>query len=461
MSAPIFISYASKDQNVAQTVCEALENRGLHCWISGRDIGPGENFQVSIVRAIRAAKVMILVFSANSNNSEEIKKELVLAGQSRLAVIPVRVEDVAPEEAFAYEFATRQWIDVFEDWESSVQRVVRQLSMVGVIPFVGPGAPASEPNVTAPTPPVETPEPITVPPPTQATVTSASPPEVMVADALQRGKAAQDRKDYAEAARWYRKAADQGNADAQSDIGVLYQNGWGVARDYAEAMRWYRKAADQGTAFAQNKIGFQYQMGQGVAQDYSEAIRWYRKAADQGDAVAQNNIGCLYTNGQGVPKDYGEAMSWLRKAADQGNIFAQAISDVCTRRPGSRTGLWRGDALVPQGRRPGKRSRAEQYWVSVHQRLGSGEGLRRGDELVLQGRRPGKRFRSREYRTSLREGVGCRPGLCRSDAVVPQGSGPGKRPSATQYRVHVRERLWRGARFRPGARVDAEVSGRR
>src|SRR5271169_6712366 len=106
MPAPIFVSHASSDRTVAQSVCKALENRGLRCWISSRDIRPGENFQVAIVEVIRSAKVMILIFSANSKNSEEIKKELALAGQNRLAVIPVRIEDVTPEAAFAYELAT-------------------------------------------------------------------------------------------------------------------------------------------------------------------------------------------------------------------------------------------------------------------------------------------------------------------------------------------------------------------
>jgi hypothetical protein len=130
MTASIFISYASKDRAAAHTICDALEHRGFDCWIADRDIGPGENFQVSIVHAIRSAKAMILVFSANAANSEEIKKEIVLAGQSRLVVIPVRVEDVAPDEAFAYEMATRQWIDLFGDWEQSVQRLARQLETV-------------------------------------------------------------------------------------------------------------------------------------------------------------------------------------------------------------------------------------------------------------------------------------------------------------------------------------------
>src|SRR5258708_7286782 len=76
MDAQVFISHSSKDRKIAQTICVALENRGFKCWLSSRDVGGGENFQESIVRAIRTAKVMVLVFTANANNSDEIKKEL-------------------------------------------------------------------------------------------------------------------------------------------------------------------------------------------------------------------------------------------------------------------------------------------------------------------------------------------------------------------------------------------------
>ena len=139
---PIFISYSSKDQKSAEAICTAIEHRGFPCWISSRDVGPGENFQSQIVHAIRNAKIMVLVFSSNANNSEEIKKELVLAGQSRLVVIPVRVEDVTPDDAFAYEFATRQWIDVFGDWEHAIQRVIHQIE--GIV-----GDAAGKPAVAA------------------------------------------------------------------------------------------------------------------------------------------------------------------------------------------------------------------------------------------------------------------------------------------------------------------------
>src|SRR3984957_6671213 len=119
MSAAVFISHATKDRAIARTICEALERRGLNCWISSRDIQPGENFQVAIVRAIRAAKAMVLVFSSNASNSEEIAKELALAGQSHLVVLPVRVEDVQPDDAVAVEFAARRGVVLFHDWEAS------------------------------------------------------------------------------------------------------------------------------------------------------------------------------------------------------------------------------------------------------------------------------------------------------------------------------------------------------
>jgi hypothetical protein len=126
----IFITYSSKDQKVARTICTALENRGLICWISSRNVKPGQNYQEQIVRAIRASRVMVLVFTVNANNSNEIKKELALASQNNLVVIPVRIEDVAPNEAFAYEFATRQWIDLFEDWEKSMAELVELIAAI-------------------------------------------------------------------------------------------------------------------------------------------------------------------------------------------------------------------------------------------------------------------------------------------------------------------------------------------
>jgi len=94
-----------------------------------------------------------------------------------------------------------------------------------------------------------------------------------------------------------------------------------VTKDEDEAVKGYRKAADQGDAEAQNNLGVCYATGQGVAKDAAEAVKWYRKAADQGLAAAQYNLGVCYENGQGVPKDESEAVKWYRMASDQGNNF--------------------------------------------------------------------------------------------------------------------------------------------
>ena len=79
----------------------------------------------------------------------------------------------------------------------------------------------------------------------------------------------------------------------------------------------FRKAADQGHAQAQCNLGSMYKQGQGVPQSYKAALVWYRKAADQGHADAQFNLGLMYDQGRGVPQNFKEALVWYRKAADQ------------------------------------------------------------------------------------------------------------------------------------------------
>ena len=97
MDSRVFISYSSLDKAVASTICRAIEGRGHPCWIASRDVHPGDNFQESIVQAIRECRVMVLVFSKNANGSREIQKELALAGQFERLVIPVPRRGCAAE----------------------------------------------------------------------------------------------------------------------------------------------------------------------------------------------------------------------------------------------------------------------------------------------------------------------------------------------------------------------------
>ncbi|MDH3505206.1 MAG: sel1 repeat family protein [Nitrospirota bacterium] len=134
-------------------------------------------------------------------------------------------------------------------------------------------------------------------------------------------------KDYAEAARWSRLAADQGHVGAQVLLGSLYHDGWGVPQDYDEALRWFRLAAEQGNADAQAKLGYIYYKGQGVSQDPTEAFRWYKMAAEQGEKVAQVRLGAMYATGHGVLQDYVQALKWSILVAQDGSEFGAKIRD--------------------------------------------------------------------------------------------------------------------------------------
>jgi TPR repeat protein len=113
-------------------------------------------------------------------------------------------------------------------------------------------------------------------------------------------------------------AAERGDAEAQCNIGKLYENGDTVSKDQTEALKWYRRSAEQGNAVAQFRIGLMYSKGHGVRKDYAEAARWYRKAAEQGHADAQFNLGRMYSTGQGVRQNNRSAKEWYGKACDNG-----------------------------------------------------------------------------------------------------------------------------------------------
>lgn len=119
------------------------------------------------------------------------------------------------------------------------------------------------------------------------------------------------------------KAAEQGNTEAQYELGRMYFLGRDVAKNATEAEKWYQKAANQGNAKAQNELGNLYYTGLNVTRNYSEAIKWYQKAAEQGNVDAQCRLGDMYFYKVDIPEDIDEAINWYKKAAEQGDIKAQ------------------------------------------------------------------------------------------------------------------------------------------
>jgi TPR repeat protein len=122
----------------------------------------------------------------------------------------------------------------------------------------------------------------------------------------------------------YLSAAPQGGAVAHSNLGLVYETGFGVTKNDAEAASHYKLAAAGGIAVAQNNLANFYRDGRGgLPQNDVEAVRLYKLAAAQDEAVAQSNLGWMYENGRGVTKNAAEAARLYKLAADQDNAVAQ------------------------------------------------------------------------------------------------------------------------------------------
>ena len=146
-----------------------------------------------------------------------------------------------------------------------------------------------------------------------------------------KGKQAYDSADYETAYAEWQALADEGDADSQFGMGLLYANGFGVALNDDEALKWYRLAADQGHAEAQCNLGVMHANGWGVPMDDAEAFKWYRLAAEQGVTPAQISIAKMYESGFGVELDKVQAHMWFNIASELGDMNATDKRDSLAR----------------------------------------------------------------------------------------------------------------------------------
>ena len=134
---------------------------------------------------------------------------------------------------------------------------------------------------------------------------------------------------YEKALYWWEKAAEQGDVRAQYNVGYMYYNGEGTEVNYEKALYWWEKAAEQGDAEAQFNLGRMYCQGEGTEVNYEKALYWWEKAAEQGDVRAQFNVGLIFFRGLGTEVNYEKALYWYEKAAEQGDAKAQfATADM-------------------------------------------------------------------------------------------------------------------------------------
>jgi formylglycine-generating enzyme required for sulfatase activity len=131
----VFISYSNEesdktdsDRKIADMICSALENEGIRCWIAHRDILAGEDWLDSIVDAVEQSKMIVLIFSSNTEKSQYVKDEIKLALDNKMRIIPFRIEDFPPKGAYKILKLRSQWIDAFTPpLENHVDRLVRDV----------------------------------------------------------------------------------------------------------------------------------------------------------------------------------------------------------------------------------------------------------------------------------------------------------------------------------------------
>ena len=129
MAHDVFISYSTKDKLVADAVCATLETAKIRCWITPRDILPGLDWAESIEDAITKSKILVLIFSSYSNDSKQIAREISLAFNSEVTVIPFRIEDVEPKGAMKYYLLNTHWQDALtRPIENHIKKLVEIVS---------------------------------------------------------------------------------------------------------------------------------------------------------------------------------------------------------------------------------------------------------------------------------------------------------------------------------------------
>jgi hypothetical protein len=144
MAHDVFISHSHKDKQIADAICTNLEVAGVRCWIAPRDIGPGEQWPEAIAREIPQSRVMVMIFSTDSNNSDQVYRELFIAAENKVVIIPFKIEEVELNPRIGFLLAGTHWLDAISPpiQEQVNILVTRVKSILGPTP---PPPPKPEP----------------------------------------------------------------------------------------------------------------------------------------------------------------------------------------------------------------------------------------------------------------------------------------------------------------------------
>ncbi len=333
MAHDFFISYSRRDSDLVQQFVDKLTDLGYSVWIDKDGIESGDAFKKVIVRAIKEARCVVFFSSVDSNSSRWTAKEISIAVNKSIPIVPVKLDKAEYNENLEFDLIDLDYTDysIPSQREGQMQRFLRSIQRKFPIQPApqNEDVPSVEPNLTsgqqsefacnsdnggAGFP--EDPENAVY---LYIKAAEQGDPEAQFNLGVSYDFGEGVRKNPEQAVYWYSKAAEQGHLQAQVNLAICYEEGEGVPKNPEKAVFWYSKAAEQGHPEAQFYLGVCYEYGKGVKKDVRKAAKWYAKAAEQGHPKAQFNLGWCYESGFGVLKDLEEAISWYKMAAEQGN----------------------------------------------------------------------------------------------------------------------------------------------
>lgn len=293
----LFISYAHKDSARVLPLIQGLRNRGFRLWY---DVGTeaGSEWPAHIATQLKKSACVVVFLSENAIESQNCRQELTMSINRKKNPLIIMLEDI--------DWAAHD----DNDWYSGVEM---QISTLHQMYYRRHGNAEAFLDALAAYRIIQC-----------ARTATANTQEALSAEEyFQKGIECRKAEKWEEAVKWYRKAAEQGHASAQYNLGWCYDNGYGVVRNESEAVKWFYMAAVQNHSEAQFDLGLSCEFGLGISKNKEEAARWYYQAAVQNHVGAQRELGWCFEFGEGISQNIEEAIKWYYKAAEQGDHDAK------------------------------------------------------------------------------------------------------------------------------------------
>lgn len=320
MAHDVFISYSSKDKLFADAICSTLEQNNIRCWIAPRDILPGFDYGSSIVSGVKVSKYMLLIFSTHSNESAHVKREVELAVNYGVTVIPFRIEDVKPSSTMEYFLSGTHWFYATDSpLDAHINNVTHYIRLL-----------LHKPNITW-----DTRQSRTV---TEKFNYLGRFGKLINYAFLNLRNALRFSCDFINLNKIRARRlfiiivviyilvflnSDSWN-EIQGDFLNGFANSMFESGDYLDAFSAYKSSAILNNSDSQQKLGYMLEHGLAVKQDYQQAFNYYVKSANQGNHVGQFSLATFYEKGLGVKRDRLKAIKFYRLSAEQGNKDATA-----------------------------------------------------------------------------------------------------------------------------------------